>query len=176
MMKKNKFLFFASLISIFMLFFMFYQETKIIFITLVSIFGLSGLFIFVIILDTIIQPLSPDLLVFGSTFGGANLYSASLVGGFGSVIAGILGYFIGKKIGAAGFRKWFGDKHLKKGKKFFKKYGIWAIIVGAISPIPYSSVCWAAGIYKMRFFPFLISSIVTRIPRFFLMGYIGYHL
>ncbi|MBN1544212.1 VTT domain-containing protein [Candidatus Woesearchaeota archaeon] len=68
----------------------------------------------------------------------------------------------------------YGDKHLKKGQELFSKYGVYAVAVGAMSPIPYSAVCWTAGIYRMSYFKFILASIITRLPRFFLMGLIGY--
>jgi membrane protein YqaA with SNARE-associated domain len=77
-------------------------------------------------------------------------------------------------MGSERFKERFGKNHLNKGKKLFDRYGIWAVIVGAFSPIPYSSICWTAGIYNMKFKPFIITSLLTRIPRFFLMGFIGY--
>ena len=129
-----------------------------------------------IIMDTIIQPISPDILTFGATFAGFNLTTASLVGGIGSCIAGMFGYLIGHKVGAGSFTAWFGKEHLRKGETLFKKYGIWAVIVGALTPIPYSVVTWTAGIYKMNFLTFMITVICTRIPRFFVMGLIGYLL
>lgn len=143
---------------------------------LISNFGFLGLFIVVVIMDTIIQPISPDILVFGSTFGGANLWLAALIGGLGSCLAGTFGYLIGRGIGKEGFSRWFDKKHMDKGHELFDKYGVWAVMVGALSPIPYSSICWTAGIYKMPFVPFLITSLITRIPRFFIMGFIGFLL
>ena len=175
-MKKKYPLFFLLIAVVFFLFIIFYSELKGISSIFISRYGFIGLFVFAVVLDTIIQPVSPDILVFGSTFGGANLFLAALIGGLGSCTAGTIGYFIGRTIGKHGFKKWFGEKHLKRGKELLNKYGVWAVIVGALSPIPYSSVCWTAGIYNMRFSVFLLTSLLTRIPRFLLIGLIGHLL
>ena len=45
------------------------------------------------------------------------------------------------------------------------KYGIWAVIVAAITPIPFSPVCWIAGMLEMDYKQFLVASL-WRIPRF----------
>ncbi|MBT7902515.1 DedA family protein [Candidatus Woesearchaeota archaeon] len=152
----------------------FYSEFKLVSNNLIQTYGLIAVFFLVIIMDSFIQPISPDIFVLGATLSGHNLIAASLVGGIASCIGGIIGYQIGKQIGKRKFKKWFGKDHLEKGKTIINKHGIWAIIVGAFSPIPYSSVCWVAGIYKMKFPVFVITSILTRIPRFFFMGYIGF--
>ncbi|MBW2968302.1 VTT domain-containing protein [Candidatus Woesearchaeota archaeon] len=172
----SKYAFFIFLGIVFVLFIIFYSLLKNFAALLVSTYGFLGLFLLVVLMDTVIQPISPDLLVFGSTFGGANLVGASLVGGIASCCAGTLGYLIGLLLGKDGFRRWFGERHLKKGHQLFEKYGVWAVLVGAWSPIPYSSICWSAGIYRMPFLQFMIVSVLTRIPRFFVMGLIGYAL
>ncbi len=172
---KNKDLIFSIflLLLIFIAFIFFYTEVKSIFTFLISSYGIIGIILVVIIMDTIIQPISPDIIVFGATFGGANITTA-IIAGLASCLAGSIGYFIGKKIGAKEFRKWFSEKHLIKGKELFDKYGILAIVVGALSPIPYSAICWTAGIYNMKYKHFLLTSLLTRVPRFFLMGLFGY--
>ncbi|MFH1668883.1 MAG: VTT domain-containing protein [Candidatus Woesearchaeota archaeon] len=152
---------------------MFYSELKAFSQLFISMYGFFGLFVLVVLMDTIIQPISPDILVLSSTFGGANLWLAALIGGIASCVAGSIGYTFGKALGEDGFVKWFGKTHLRKGRGLFRKYGIWAVIVGALSPIPYSSVCWTAGIYDMDFLPFVVTSALTRIPRFFFIGLIG---
>ena len=176
--KINAFLLFFSFVLIFALFLApptrsFLKSTST---SLISSFGLFGLFMMIVLMDTIIQPISPDILVFGSTFGGASLFWATLIGGLASCLAGVIGYHLGKRLGRDRFEKWFGEGHVKRGHYMFEKYGVWAVIVGALSPIPYSSICWTAGIYRMSFVPFLITSLLTRVPRFFIMGLIGFSL
>lgn len=174
-MRKHSLIpFFSILFIVFIGFILFYTKIKDYSSDFISSYGLIAIFLIVIVMDTVIQPISPDILIFGATLNGANLFAVSLLGGIGSCIAGVLGYHIGKSMGSEKFEERFGKKHLNKGKNLFDKYGIWAVIVGAFSPIPYSSICWTAGIYNMKFKPFLITSLLTRIPRFFLMGFIGY--
>ena len=165
------FSFFIFLVIIFSGFILFYN--RVLLYSHISSYGLLAIFLVVIIMDTFIQPISPDFIVFGATLKGYDLLAVSLIGGIGSCIAGVIGYIIGKRIGSERFESKFGKKHLVRGKKLFDKYDTWAIITGAVSPIPYSSICWTAGIYNMNFKHFLITSILARIPRFFLVGFIG---
>jgi len=139
-----------------------------------SLYGFVGLCGFVVLMDSIIQPISPDFIILSSTLGGASLLIAATIGGISSVSAGIIGYIIGKKLLKRERKTSFSSRHLINGKALFKKYGTWAVAIGALSPVPYSAICWSAGIYDMRFKRFLLTSLLTRIPRFFIVAFIGY--
>lgn len=162
-----------GLFVIFITAFFFYSEIKGFARLVISSYGLVGVFIVTIVMDTVIQPVSPDILSFGAAFGGANIFVAALVGGIGSCIAGALGFYVGGWIGYDALQVSMKRKYIEKAELLFQKYGVWAVLVGAWSPIPYSSVCWSAGACKMKFKPFIIISILTRIPRFFLMALLG---
>lgn len=163
-----------SIITIFVFFIIFRKNIRIIAHKCFAAYGFAGLAAIVFVMDILIQPVSPDFLILSSTLGGANLIFASFIGGTASTLAGIIGYFIGRKLIFRGVLGLFSLKHLTNGQRLFKKYGIWAVAVGALSPVPYSAVCWSAGTYNMQFKRFLITSIVTRIPRFFIVAFIGF--
>jgi membrane protein YqaA with SNARE-associated domain len=135
--------------------------------------NMGGIFMVIFLMDVIIQPISPDVVVFGANIFNNRLLLISLIAGISSVFAGTVGHLIGKKIGTKGFVTLFGDKHILKGKNLFEKWGPLAIIVAAISPIPYSVGAWLSGIYRMNTFIFISFSLIARIPRFLLFGYLG---
>jgi membrane protein YqaA with SNARE-associated domain len=170
------FLYLLIIVLIFFLFVVFYSELKNFSRMLISLYGYWGLFLSVVVLDIPIQPISPVVLALGATFGGADLMTASLVGGMGSCLAGVVDYSVGAKVGARGFKRWFGEEHLTKGEELFEKYGVWAVMMGAVSPVPYSAVCWTAGIYRMKFSVYLITIFLTRIPYFFFGSLVGFLL
>jgi membrane protein YqaA with SNARE-associated domain len=152
----------------------FYREEIQTFIaTLVDQFGLPGLFTITLVMDTIIQPISPDVLTLGYSMSDLNVLTVSLVGGIASIFAGLIGYGIGHIIEEEGIDKFMGRSKYEKAHKLFEKHGFWAILIGSISPIPFSAICWSAGIFKMPWRFFVISVVVTRLPRFLLAGYIG---
>ena len=171
--KRNTLILLVVILIFFVLFLIFRNQIKDFIEIFITHFGLFGIFITSMIMDTIIQPIGPGILVVTATFGGANYILVSLVAGVGSCCGGVFGYFIGKKIGSERFKKIFGSRKFEKSANLFEKYGVLAVIVGAISPIPYSGVCWTAGIYNMKFSYFLLTSLIVRIPRFFVVGLIG---
>jgi|GEM_PF-1790346 len=140
----------------------------------VETYGMPALFALTWIADTTFQPIPPDVFVFGSTFGGANVLLASVVAGIASACGGITGYFIGRCVGPKRFRRMFGDKLMKTGREIFDKYGIYAIGVAALTPLPYSGTCWVAGIYKMSPIVVFLTSVVGRILRYLFIGWLGY--
>jgi len=173
---KNKYLIFTLFILFFLSFILFYSEIKQVATVILSTFGLTGVFIVTMILDMLIQPISPDMLAFSSSFGGISPYFVVLVAGIASCTAASIDYFFGRKLGAKGFKKWFGEEHLDKGQQLINKYGVLGVIVGALSPVPFSAVCWAAGIYHMKFNKFILTCLLTRIPRFCVMALLGFIL
>jgi membrane protein YqaA with SNARE-associated domain len=176
MMRLINLIYVLIIVLIFFLFVVFYSELKNFSRMLISLYGYWGLFLSVVVLDIPIQPISPVVLALGATFGGADLMTASLVGGMGSCLAGVVDYSVGAKVGARGFKRWFGEEHLTKGEELFEKYGVWAVMMGAVSPVPYSAVCWTAGIYRMKFSVYLITIFLTRIPYFFFGSLVGFLL
>jgi membrane-associated protein len=70
----------------------------------------------------------------------------------GNVIYFYLGYFSGKRI-----LKYFDKKDIKKYERLFKKYGFAAMMITAISPIPYLPTI--AGVFKMTS-PILITQVL----------------
>ena len=85
-----------------------------------------------------------------------------------SVAAGMFGWTIGRVLGD---QPWverrlgrFRDEH----GPFVRRYGFWAIAIGAITPFPYSMTCWSAGMLGVPARTVLGASLLFRLPRFLL--------
>ena len=89
-----------------------------------------------------------------------------------NVIASMVGYFIGKKIGYPVLRYFSSEEVLEKAKKLFDKWGVLAVAIGAFTPIPYTIVVFLAGITKMDFKKFMLAGFIGRVPRYVLGGYL----
>ncbi len=91
-----------------------------------------------------------------------------------SVIGGMLGYAIGYYLyDAVGLPilKFYGREHaLDSFMTFVKEYGVPAVIIKGMTPIPYKVVTIAAGVGKMNFLAFIGASIVARAMRFYLVA------
>jgi membrane protein YqaA with SNARE-associated domain len=84
--------------------------------------------------------------------------------------AGILGYFIGYTFTKTEIFKKIYDRYLKSYEGKLKKYGGFLVVVGAVTPIPYSATCMLAGSVHYPFKTFLLICI-TRVLRFAVYGW-----
>lgn len=132
----------------------------------VGLFGLLGI---LFVSDSIFSPVPPDLvlLVLSRTEHHAHWPLLVLLIGALSVVAGWLGWFLGGKVGNTRFGRFVLGRSSTQNTALVKRYGRWAIALGAFTPIPFSITCWLAGMYRMPFTPFAQMTLL-RIPRFFL--------
>ena len=98
---------------------------------------------------------------------------------FFSVVGGSIAYFIGllfwDKISALPIiynSEYF--LSIQSFNSYIQKYGILFIIIGGFSPFPFKITCLGSGIAEINIFIFLLSSILSRGIRFFLVGYLFY--
>lgn len=129
--------------------------------------GFVGLCLIAFVADTLVTPLSPDILlvVLANSHLAENGFIYALILGSLSVVAGMLGWSIGRWLGHFTFvRRLFGRINDEQ-RDFIEKYGFWAIVVGAITPLPYSFTCWTAGVLELRWTKVLAASVLTRLPR-----------
>ncbi len=91
-----------------------------------------------------------------------------------SVLGGMLGYAIGYYLyDAVGLPilKFYGKEHaLDAFIAFVHAWGVPAVIIKGMTPIPYKIVTIAAGVAKMNFPAFIGASIIARAMRFYLVA------
>lgn len=142
---------------------------------IVADYGYMGIFL-VAFTESIIQPVPPDPFITGGTAFGLNVITAAIIAAIGSVLGGIVGYFLGKFLGEPFVKKFVKEKHYEKGELLFRKYGIWAVIIAGITPIPFKVICWLAGIFEMPLGGFILGAFLGRFPRFLAMAFLGQYL
>jgi membrane protein YqaA with SNARE-associated domain len=91
-----------------------------------------------------------------------------------SVLGGMLGYAIGYYLyDAVGLPilKFYGKEHaLDSFISFVHDYGVPAVIIKGMTPIPYKIVTIAAGVAKMDLLAFAGASVIARAMRFYLVA------
>jgi len=137
-------------------------------------------------------PVPPDALLIALCMGAYRRWARfALVCSAGSVIGGILGYYIGlsafdligdKLLGLTASlsgtepdellrqaQYWFNEKEL-----YGMKIGAWAVAIAGFTPIPYKVFTITAGFFEMPLGIFIIASALSRSARFFIVaGIIG---
>ena len=128
-------------------------------------YGIIGLFLNSLLAATAI-PLPTEILTSALLIGGENIILVAIVLIIGSIIGGILNYFIGfggNKLVKKMKKKSDIEKHDKKHNKLLDKFGWSAIFFAAWIPIVGDLILISAGVKKMKFAKFSIFMVSGKI-------------
>lgn len=133
-------------------------------------FGVVGLFV-ISFIESIFSPILPDLLLIPMALSAPEkaIYY-SVIATTGSVLGGIIGYFVGNKYGILAVKKFVPDHYVVKISNWLEQYGGWAIFLAALAPIPYKFVSISSGVFRINMVVFLVASLFGRGKRFLLEG------
>lgn len=124
---------------------------------------------FTLFVDTFIVPMTVDIVFpFISSW---NWTFIVIYIGIPSSIAGIFGYLIGRSIRKVPFIKRIFAPMTEKSEKMIGKYGLISVLLAALTPIPFSTVCWITGILKVPFnnvWPACFARIIRMLAYYFL--------
>jgi len=135
-------------------------------------YGYIGIFL-IAFTESIIQPVPPDPFIAGATAFGLNPLISALVATFGSVLGGLVAYFLGKVLGEPAAKKLLGEERFLKAEAFYHRYGVWAVIIAGLTPIPFKVFCWLSGILELEVGRFTLASFIGRFPRFLIFALFG---
>ena len=139
-------------------------------------YGLIAVFLMSMIFDIIVSPLSPDLSVLFAVNYGLSPVSAVLVTTIASTASGIIDYSVGKRLSRTKLVQWIGEKNFNAGRESYEKYGIWAILIGAMTPVPYSVTCYLGGFFSMPLRKLVITAFLARTVRFAAISVMSYYI
>jgi membrane protein YqaA with SNARE-associated domain len=121
--------------------------------------------------ESIFNPIPPDPLLIGMSVINQNLalvYAALVT--ISSVLGALVGHWLGLRLGRPLVLKFISAKKVDRVEAMFQKYGSWAVLIAAFTPIPYKVFAVTAGVLEMDRRPFMVVSIIGRGARFFLLG------
>lgn len=140
------------------------------FIEFVQAYGVVGLAV-ISFAESSFFPIPPDVLLIPMSFMNRKLaLFYSLVTTVSSVLGGIFGHIIGRKLGKPLLTKLFKEDKINKVEGYFKKYGGWSIAIAGFTPIPYKIFTISAGVFNVRMTTLIGASILGRGARFFIEG------
>ena len=134
-------------------------------------YGSIGLF-FNAFFDGFILPLPPDFLLSTLVIQKINNPTIlAMICSLGSVIGGCIGYCVGRFGGRRIVDKIFPNFAIvEKAEKLFQKYGVWAIVIDAFTPIPYKAITLGSGLMKFNPILFAAVSFSIRSTRYILVA------
>ena len=100
-------------------------------------------------------------------------YLLLVVASFGNILGSSVNWYLGKKILIFKDKKWFpaNERQIAKGEIYFKKYGIWSLLLAWV-PIIGDPLTIIAGILRVKFFTFLLLVSVSKISRYIFLIFI----
>ena len=110
-------------------------------------FGLLCIFLYVYIVDLFIMPLSPDFVF--PIVAGMEWYKIIPIIGTASALGGVTGYCVGRLLDKIPAIARVSAKAEAKWGAYIKKYGVVFVILAALLPIPFSTVCIATGVMRV---------------------------
>lgn len=129
-------------------------------------------------------PIPPDIpfIWMGITHPNSALYLATVLS-ISSVLGGGFGYLIGL-VGGRPLVEWlvskpfirpiFSHEKFELVEQYYQKYDALAVLVAAVTPIPYKVFTIGGGLCKINFWRFMLYSLIGRSARFFAVGTIMY--
>lgn len=95
----------------------------------------------------------------------------SLEGALGTFIGGGIGYGIAHHCGRRALSHMASKSDIDKGEELMNRYGIWAVFIGGITPIPDFLLAYLAGFTHMRFSLFAFCDAFARLLRSLIVCY-----
>ncbi len=130
---------------------------------------------FVSFVESSFFPIPPDIMLIPMVLTRREMaWWYATIATVASVVGGLLGYAIGyfayQAIGLP-ILEFYGKEHALDGFiSFVHTYGVPAVIIKGMTPIPYKVVTIAAGVAHMDLLAFIGASIIARAMRFFLVA------
>lgn len=130
---------------------------------------------FVAFIESSVFPIPPDVLMIPMIIAAPR--RAFLIAGIAtvaSVLGGLLGYYIGAALFDSvaqpildfyGKGQYFDDFALR-----YNDYGAWAVLIAGVTPFPFKVITIASGATGLSLPVFIISAVIARALRFFLVA------
>jgi membrane protein YqaA with SNARE-associated domain len=135
---------------------------------------------FVSFIESSVFPLPPDLMLVPMCLANRKKsFYYALVCTVASVLGGLAGYAIGyflyQTVGVWALSLYGGaEEAYQKFSHLFEEYGAWIIIAKGLTPFPFKILTILSGMVKFNLVIFIVSSIVARAGRFFLVAGLAY--
>ncbi|MBK1636581.1 YqaA family protein [Rhodovulum adriaticum] len=136
--------------------------------------ALWALFI-VAFVESSVFPIPPDVLMIPMIL--ARPSRAWLIAGValaGSVLGGLLGYYIGwglfESVGRPVLEFYGKDAYFDDFSQRYNDYGAWAVLIAGITPFPYKVITILSGSTGLNLGVFMVASVIARGLRFFIVA------
>jgi membrane protein YqaA with SNARE-associated domain len=126
--------------------------------------------------DAFMFPIPPQFYMLTAVTAGAPQIPSVTIICLSSVVAANVAYRIATSIARIPFMHHRIERSRVKIDPLFARYGYYAVAIGAILPIPFSLLCYLAGLYRVpyRVYAVLVLLRVPRLLAFYLLIRLGW--
>jgi membrane protein YqaA with SNARE-associated domain len=132
--------------------------------TFVRHFGVAGMFLGTFLADAFSFPIPPQFYMLTAISAGESQLAAMVAICAASMIAGCVGYLLAGRLARVRLFARRIEASRAKVDRLIERYGYWAIVLGGLTPIPFSVLCYLSGLYRIPA-RCLAVLIMTRVPR-----------
>lgn len=125
--------------------------------------------------ESSVFPIPPDVLMIPMIL--ARPSRAFVIAGValaGSVLGGLLGYYIGaalfESVGRPVLEFYGKDVYFSEFSTRYNDYGAWAVLIAGVTPFPYKVITILSGSTGLNLGVFMVASVVARGLRFFVVA------
>lgn len=144
--------------------------------TFVERFGYVGMALGTLLADGVHFPIPPQFYMLLSVASGASaLYTLAAIA-VASLLAGNLGYRLANLIGRSAWVTRRTERPRRVLQRAIERYGVWAALYASVLPIPYSVLCYLAGLIgaPAGFFALLCACRVPKLLGFYWLIRLGW--
>ena len=125
--------------------------------------------------ESIFFPIPPDPLLVGIALISPDhaIWLGALVT-LASVAGAVVGHWLGLRFGRPILLRVFPETGVNLVVNMFKRYGMWAVLLAAFTPLPYKVFAISAGALDLDRRTFILASLVGRGARFISLGTLVY--
>ena len=122
-------------------------------------------------LESIFSPIPPDPLLIPMSVLNPNMAILyGLVATVSSVLGALVGHWLGSRLGRPILSRFTSNSRIDLAESLFDRYGGWAVLAAAVTPIPYKVFAILAGVLQYDRGKFFIVSLIGRGVRFLGLG------
>lgn len=120
-------------------------------------------------------PIPPDVLMIPMIIARpSRAFLIAAVATVASVLGGLFGYYIGyamfESVGRPVLEFYGKDAGFGEFALWYNQYGAWAVLIAGVTPFPFKVITIASGVTQLSFPIFVISAIIARALRFFIVA------
>ena len=133
----------------------------------ISQWGYPAIFLITLIVDTLAQPIGPEVALLSGNVLELDMFSVALVTMAGSIVASFINYRVGKFF----YSRVSHEQKYVRYMNMYQKHGRYGLLVAALGPVPYVPFCWFSGAFGLPLYEFLLWGIFPRMARIAFISY-----